>query len=106
MFQKKYLKILQVIRKDQLLDRDKKYQKKVGYLPSIPWYYAIARYREGELSWEALSEKITEDIREIAKEPGKQLWLKDLLGLLKVFLGSHYAILQAKLEQLGPQLPL
>lgn len=106
LFQKKYVKILQTIRKNQLLDRDRKYQQKVGYLPSIPWYHAIARYREGELSWEELSEKISADIRTIAEEPGKKLLLKDLLGLLKSFLGNHYVVLQSKLEQLEPQLPL
>ena len=104
--QKKYIKVLRTVRKNQLLDRDKKYQKSAGYIPSIPWYYLIAGYKEGETPWETLTDRIIRDIQEISNQPNKKVLLGELIASLKFFLGKDYVILQSKLETLQPALPL
>ncbi len=102
LFQKKYIKVIRTVRKNHLLDLDKKYQKKPGYIPSIPWYYLIATYKEGESSWEELCKAIIEDVEAMRSQINKELMLSDLMALLKVFLASDYVVLQSKLEKRRP----
>lgn len=49
-------KVLKITRKYKLLNHDKNYTSKPNYLPVIPWYYEIARYREGLISENELLE--------------------------------------------------
>ena len=45
--QGKYRKMLRVIWQNQLMEKDKKYQSRANYLPTISWYRAVAAYKEG-----------------------------------------------------------
>lgn len=45
--QGKYRKMLRVIWQNQLIEKDKKYQSRANYLPTISWYRAVAAYKEG-----------------------------------------------------------
>lgn len=45
--QGKYRKMLRVIWQNQLIEKDKKYQSRASYLPTISWYRAVAAYKEG-----------------------------------------------------------
>ncbi len=56
--QEKYTKVLRTVRKYKLLDRDKRYQKRAGYLPTLPFYLALAEYREGLLTRRQLQQRL------------------------------------------------
>ncbi len=102
LFQKKHIKAIRTIRKNYLLDLDKKYQKKPGYIPSIPWYHLIATYKEGEISRDLLFQSIIRDIENMYSQLNKTTMLADLMALLKIFLGSDYLVLQSKFEKRKP----
>lgn len=99
LFQKKYIKAIRTIRKNHLLDLDKKYQKKPEYIPSIPWYYLIATFKEGEISWDQMSKRIVNGVERLQTLGNKEMMLTDLMGLLKMFLENDYPVLRSKLEQ-------
>jgi hypothetical protein len=99
LFQQKHIKAIRTIRKNHLLELDKKYQKKPGYIPSIPWYYLIAMYKEGEISWERLTHTIIQDIESMHNQVSKEMMLSDLMALLKAFLANDYIVLRSTLEK-------
>jgi hypothetical protein len=44
--QKKYKKLIRVVRQHKLLNKEKAYQKRANYLPTILWYYDIGKFKE------------------------------------------------------------
>lgn len=51
-----FQKLLKIARKYKLLEKDKNYQAKASYLPTIPWYVEIAKYKEGMSSRKEVTE--------------------------------------------------
>lgn len=65
--QGKYRKMLRVIWQNQLIEKDKKYQSRANYLPTISWYRAVAAYKEG--IWKARD--VEADLLAFAEKSGK-----------------------------------
>lgn len=86
-------KILRITQKYKLLEKDKAYQAKASYLPTIPWYYEIARYKEGLLSNKELTKIFQEYLDSRAHAPDK-------LELLKSTMDSLQNILPEVMRQL------
>ncbi|MEM8525690.1 MAG: hypothetical protein AAGG68_13695 [Bacteroidota bacterium] len=78
--QYKYRDLLSVIQQNHLLEKDKTYQKKATYLPTIPWFHAVASYQEGIIHKSILQEKLNQ-FKQV--EDHKQYLLNDLLELVK-----------------------
>ncbi len=84
--QEKYSKLLKVVRKYQLLDREKQYQKNANYLPTILWYNAVAQYKEMLIRKDEISNLIHESIGQLDRVEAKQHQLRDLLEELRPFI--------------------
>lgn len=74
--QKNYAKILRLTAKYHLLDRDRAYTEKSGYLPTIPWLYAVAAHQTGGISHAQMLEKLRESVQGMALEPDKRAQLE------------------------------
>lgn len=61
--QRKYDKLLQVVHRLRLLDREKQYCRKGGYLPSIGLYHALAAFKTDKTTFQTLKTTIA-DIRQ------------------------------------------
>jgi hypothetical protein len=46
LFEERYTEMIKIVKKFQLLDRDKVQQERSGYLPVIDWFYHVALYKE------------------------------------------------------------
>ncbi|MEM9848932.1 MAG: hypothetical protein AAF847_13675 [Bacteroidota bacterium] len=78
--QYKYKALITIIQHHRLLEKDKAYQKKATYLPTIPWFHAVASYQEGILNKCEL-EDILKQFEQV--EDYNQYLLKDLLSLVR-----------------------
>lgn len=84
--QKKFIKVLKVVRKYNLLERERHYKSTANYLPTILWYDAIARYKEMQIQKSDITDLIQLSIVELDKVEGKRYQLKDLLEQIKPFI--------------------
>lgn len=77
--QKKYGKLLDTIKKYDLLSRDEQYSKKATYLPTIPWYQSIAAYKTGELGFKNLLDFLNQSLLQTEPDPDRHQLLLDFL---------------------------
>lgn len=84
--QEKYSKLLKVVRKYQLLDRERQYQKNANYLPTILWYNAVAQYKEMLIQKDEITSLIQDSIGQLDRVEAKQHQLRDLLEELRPFI--------------------
>ncbi len=77
--QEKYAKIIKIVRKHQLLEREGHYRKNANYMPTILWYNAVAMYKEMLLSKDELESALTESMTHLEGREAKHLSLKELL---------------------------
>lgn len=83
---KKYGKLIGQVRKHSLLQREKAYRSNANYLPTIPWYDAIAKYKEGELDPEHLYHLMSNSIDHLQDGlDGKRHQLEDLMQEMQPF---------------------
>jgi hypothetical protein len=79
--QGKYTRILKVVRKHQLLERESQHVRNANYLPTLLWYHAIASYEESLMSREALEQQLVESVSSLSNPEGKQHQLNELLDV-------------------------
>ena len=77
--QEKYAKILKIVRKHQLLERENQYNKHANYMPNILWYNAVAMYKETLLAKDELEKLLKESMTGIEAMEAKRLQLRELL---------------------------
>lgn len=53
-----YRSVLAIIRRNHLEQLVKEYKRRVGFIPAFLWYYAVARYKECEITEKQLRETI------------------------------------------------
>lgn len=80
--QQQFKKIIKVIRQQHLLDYDQKYKQNPSYLPSIPWYYALAQFKEGLIEEKKLTQLIESTLPANEQEDHLQA-LSDLIEEIK-----------------------
>ncbi|HQU58645.1 MAG TPA: hypothetical protein PLU64_05600 [Saprospiraceae bacterium] len=95
--QEKYSKLLKVVRKYNLLDRERQYQKNANYLPTILWYNAVAQYKEMLIPKEEISSLIQQSITQLDRLEVKQFQLRDLLEELRPFIPGVINRIQDKM---------
>jgi hypothetical protein len=84
--QEKYAKILKVVRKHQLLEREKQYQRNANYLPTILWYNAVAMYKEMLMPKDEIIDLLHASIVQLDAVEAKQYQLIDLLEQLRPYI--------------------
>ena len=96
--QEKYAKLLKIVRKYNLLDRDRQYQRNANYLPTIRWYNAIARYKEMLLEKEEITALVQSSIDGLDRIEDKQYQLQDLLEQIRPFIPGVVNRIRAKMQ--------
>lgn len=84
--QEQYSKLLKTVRKHQLLERERQYQRNANYLPTILWYNAVAQYKEMLMSKEEIAALIEQSIASLGNIEDKQHQLGDLLEQIRPFI--------------------
>ncbi|MBX2926779.1 MAG: hypothetical protein KF852_02990 [Saprospiraceae bacterium] len=77
--QEKYARILKIVRKHQLLEKEGQYRKNANYMPTILWYNAVASYKETLLSREQLEQVLHDSIAQMDDVDAKHHQLRELL---------------------------
>jgi len=97
--QEKFSKLIRVVRKHQLLQREKEYQANANYLPTLQWYNAIAKYKEMALGQEDLYHIISSSLQNLPGGPeSKKFQLQDLMHEVRDFIP---AVLNRVQEEMG-----
>jgi hypothetical protein len=78
-------KLLRIAQKYKLLEKDKAYRAKASYLPTIPWYVEIARYKEGLSSRERVLAVFQEYLAGQAHPPEKHDLLRAIVEGMRDF---------------------
>ena len=58
LFEGRYELLIHTIKKFQLLEKDRKYQDRSNYLPTIPWYYYMSQYKTRSLNLKSFMENL------------------------------------------------
>ncbi|RMG62073.1 MAG: hypothetical protein D6722_18830 [Bacteroidetes bacterium] len=77
--QQQYAKVLSLVRKHKLLEKEKEYRKRPAYLPTLHWYYLVARYQEGQINQEKLAAALAEDWEQVKLDMHKYGLLRELV---------------------------
>ena len=81
LFLGKYSELVIVVNKYTLLDKEEKYKTRPHYLPTISWYFFLAQYQLGDLSFSRLIEQFQECLP--AQEEMNQSMFMTLMERLK-----------------------
>jgi hypothetical protein len=85
LYRNQYGKIFRLERKYKLLERDKSYQSKANYLPTIPWYIEIAKFIAGQNNNKQLSSYFENELKSI-RESANPSRLENLISNVKEIL--------------------
>ncbi len=96
--QGKFLKVLQVFRKYELLSKDTEDQQKAVYLPTVRWYYEIALLKEGKIDAEVLIESIVGFSKVYLANPHKSFVINKVLNELEEFIPRSIVIAKSRLS--------
>jgi hypothetical protein len=64
--QKNYVKLLNVVRKYKLLEKDKIYQARANYSPVIPWIVGLANYKAESITKKQLTEYLKDSLEQLS----------------------------------------
>lgn len=77
--QEKYNKVLSLVRKYKLMEREAEYRLRPVYLPSIHWYILVSQYKEGQINLDYLRQHLQTDMDYIRLNPHKRNLVMDLV---------------------------
>ncbi len=83
--QEKYHKVFQVFKKYNLINKDQDDSEKSIYLPTIRWYYEVARVKVGKMDWKELVDSIVNFSGEYVSDPHKSFVLNQVLSELETY---------------------
>ncbi|MDX2283497.1 MAG: hypothetical protein NW241_05015 [Bacteroidia bacterium] len=81
--QEKYDRMLRAVWQYRLMEKEKAYQRRAMYLPTLAWYHAVAQYKEGRISREQLAGLLRESGALIGPDEYKQRQLQELTDELR-----------------------
>ncbi len=97
--QSKYKKLLKVVRQNQLIEKEKKYQERANYVPTILWFYAIAEFREYQITEQKFIDIISTYLEALNQDIGERPQLKELLGLVKEHAPNVFNRIEERTQQ-------
>lgn len=95
--QEKYAKLLKMVRKHHLLERERQYQRNANYLPTILWYNAVAQYKEMLIDKDEMTAIVQRSIDRLDRIEDKQYQLSDLLEQIRPFIPGIVNRIQDKM---------
>lgn len=84
--QEKYTVIIKVIQQNKLLEKEKDYQSRANYLPTIFWYHAVAAYKENLINEAELQSRLIKYTQDFKHDEGKFPLIINLLHQLRSFI--------------------
>ena len=99
--QRKYPALLKVVRQNRLQEKEKNYQRRANYLPSIFWFNTVAEYKEGVIDKSAVESRILQFVSKTEKASRKLDLIKELLNLLKPHLPDIVRTIEQKASNLN-----
>ena len=84
--QQKYPALLKIVQKYRLQEKDKSYRSNANYLPTIPLFIAVARYKESLIQRKELQTLTNEAIGEFGEDMKKRSAFAKLMEKLSLFL--------------------
>ena len=81
--QSKYDKIIKVVRSYNLLEKDRSYQNKATYIPTISWIYSVSACKEGLIDKAQLSDTISTYVKSLESSPEKVSQLETMVAGLR-----------------------
>lgn len=94
----KYPRILNVVRRNNLVNREKQFINEAKYLPIITWLSLTASYMEGALTKEKLIDNITQSGKALIENQYKSIKIKELLEELTPTLPNIFKKISAELK--------
>lgn len=76
--QEKYVKLISLEKRYNLVQREKEFIGKARYIPTILWYQSLARYQEGKISETQFKEIILDSGGEMLENKYKNMRIKEL----------------------------
>lgn len=76
---RQYRKLLTTIRRNGLLERERKYLGRARYLPTIQWYYWVAAYLEAETGEDVTRNHLMQSLREMKQNKHKTKKINELM---------------------------
>lgn len=95
--QQKYTIIQKIVSKNQLLQRDKNYQQKASYLPTITWYAHAAGLREMSFSKHEFKTIILDFTASIINNKNQKQQLVELLKTIQIHIPEVMQLVRPKL---------
>lgn len=77
--QEKFARIIRIVRKHQLLEKEIHYRKNANYMPTIFWYNAVASYKESQITKDELEQSLAESMTALDGKSAKHHQLRELL---------------------------
>jgi hypothetical protein len=77
--QEKFARIIRIVRKHQLLEKEIHYQKNANYMPTIFWYNSVAMFKESLITKAELEQSLSESVVQLDGKNAKLHQLKELL---------------------------
>lgn len=68
--QEKYNKVLTICRRYKIMELEQSYSKRPGYLPTISWYYLLAKYKTGKVELDQILKQFTDFTSKNPKQNG------------------------------------
>ena len=104
----KYREILSLTRRHKLLEKDKKAQSRVGYIPGLIWMHQLASYKQLAITREKFYDTLYETALPCLTDQHKFHILSDLCNDLKVhdtevFGRLHHQLFHAPPEKISPK---
>lgn len=81
--QEKYDKALRIMRRYKIMEKEKNYQNRPLYLPTLSWYYAVAAYKEGRMNRYGLVDMMIESAHEQIHDDRKRPLVEKLVSELE-----------------------
>lgn len=96
--QEKYEEALRIIKKYDILEKDKVYQSSVIYLPTILWYNAVSEYMENKVNDQKLISILIDSGQPHFTNPHKAILLDQLLKELKPHIPHLFPLIKSNLN--------
>ncbi|PLX18265.1 MAG: hypothetical protein C0599_12445 [Salinivirgaceae bacterium] len=94
--QRSYKKLLSIIKRNDLVKKEREFLGQAKYLPTIQWYYWLAAYLEAEKSEKETAQQLQKSITELRKNQHKENKINQLIEEVKPHIPDVIRLLNQK----------
>jgi hypothetical protein len=77
--QEKYRKVLTICRRYNIMEKEKSYSTRPGYIPTIAMYYTLSKYKTGEMDMGKLKTEMKQLTQASSQNPGMNELIEDFM---------------------------